>query len=242
MSVVPKLDIDQLVIEITRRCNMACPHCLRGDAGDADLSLDLLGELLDQVCHVTEVTFTGGEPSLAVPLMERAWDMLRERGIIPSGFFIATNGKRNQAGLALFALRCYRDCDDKPACAVALSDDPYHEGVEDGLVRGLACYSDSKERTGDGAWTIPAGRALEYDIGDGNPRRIQARFGPAMDDEGTVRVPTLYLSCNGMCFPECDLSYREMDDALDSPDDCPTEAVPVRGCAGRLAAMAREGA
>ena len=30
--------VESLVIEVTRRCNMRCEHCLRGDAQNLDIS------------------------------------------------------------------------------------------------------------------------------------------------------------------------------------------------------------
>jgi len=41
-----KIEIEDLVIETTRRCNMACPHCLRGPAQNADMPAKYLHDLL----------------------------------------------------------------------------------------------------------------------------------------------------------------------------------------------------
>ena len=37
----------ELGIELTRRCNEKCEHCLRGDAMDIDLSKEVIDALFD---------------------------------------------------------------------------------------------------------------------------------------------------------------------------------------------------
>jgi len=41
-----KYNVSNLMIEVTRRCNMCCDHCLRGDAQDLDLDIHLAKECL----------------------------------------------------------------------------------------------------------------------------------------------------------------------------------------------------
>ena len=38
---------------------------------------------------------------------------------------------------------------------------------------------------------------------------------------------TLYLSANGMLYPDCNLSYQNLDYAVTSPADCPVQSIPV---------------
>ena len=58
-----------LCLEITRRCNMACAHCLRGDAQNVDMSHEIIDRALENVLSIGSLTFTGGEPSLNVDAM-----------------------------------------------------------------------------------------------------------------------------------------------------------------------------
>lgn len=37
-----KIAIDDLILEVTRRCNMCCLHCLRGEAENLDADIDLI--------------------------------------------------------------------------------------------------------------------------------------------------------------------------------------------------------
>ena len=84
--------VEHLVIEITRKCNMACPHCLRGDAQELDIREEYMDRLLDKVLSISTVTFTDGEPSLNVAAMESFLAKCKRHRIKPQGFYLATNG------------------------------------------------------------------------------------------------------------------------------------------------------
>ena len=54
----------KVVIEVTRRCNMNCAHCLRGDAQNLDISIDVIDRFFDAFANgadISTITFTGGE-------------------------------------------------------------------------------------------------------------------------------------------------------------------------------------
>lgn len=51
-----ELYIKNLCIEITRRCNMHCAHCMRGDAESVDIPLRHISDLLRHVRHVHHLT------------------------------------------------------------------------------------------------------------------------------------------------------------------------------------------
>ena len=38
-DILSKVIFNTVIIEVTRRCNMSCPHCLRGDAQNVDMDL-----------------------------------------------------------------------------------------------------------------------------------------------------------------------------------------------------------
>lgn len=55
-----KLYIGALVLEVTRRCNMHCEHCLRGDTQNLDMQKEIVDKLLEQTESIFCVTFSGG--------------------------------------------------------------------------------------------------------------------------------------------------------------------------------------
>lgn len=224
-----KLLIDQLVVEVTRRCNLRCAHCLRRDARDVDLDERHVRTLLAQTAAIYSVTFTGGEPSLAVPVMRRFYELAAENGTVPSSFYVVTNGIENQLDLATCCLEMYAASDDREICGVALSVDDYHDvSRQDDVVRGLSFYRDDKEkfyslrtmrnepRLGHAdEWVIPAGRARDNDLGfaEFSPRK---NFSVDECDDNLL-VDMLYLACDGRVYPDCDLSYDAMDESPGIP-------------------------
>lgn len=89
-----KVYIKNLMLEVTRRCNMACPHCLRGEAQDMDVSFAVLENLLARVDGIRELVFTGGEPSLNPDAMLETLRLCRIHHIPVHTVWIATNGRR----------------------------------------------------------------------------------------------------------------------------------------------------
>ena len=64
------MTVDQLTLEVTRRCNMNCAHCLRGDAQCLDMSKEVVDKVLQDIDYISFLFFTGGEPSLNIPIMD----------------------------------------------------------------------------------------------------------------------------------------------------------------------------
>ena len=85
--------IDSLILEVTRRCNMCCPHCLRGDAENMDADIDLIPQIFEGITEVGTLTFSGGEPSLNTKYIMAVVDYVIEHGVRINGCFVATNAK-----------------------------------------------------------------------------------------------------------------------------------------------------
>ena len=64
-----KLSYKELAIEVTRRCNMQCSHCMRGHAENHTISKEVVDRLLDEVSVVGRLLLTGGEPFLEVSML-----------------------------------------------------------------------------------------------------------------------------------------------------------------------------
>lgn len=85
--------IKGLAIEVTRRCNLHCEHCMRGDAQNIDIPLSYIDKILDEpelIIH--RLVFSGGEPTLVSDIIIYTIEkIIRERKIILS-IHITTNG------------------------------------------------------------------------------------------------------------------------------------------------------
>lgn len=202
--------VQDLILEVTRRCNMACEHCLRGDAQNMDMSTEVVDQILEHCDSIGAVTFSGGEPSLNIPLIRYFFEKAEERNMLPTSFYVVTNGKENQFELATELLKWYPKMDDKECCGVALSIVAYHEEqeYESAYVKGLSFYRHDKEIS-EKDWPYPE----QYIIAEGraanwgrSSRRLNADFN-VMDDG----VEMLYVAANGSMIGDCDFSYDHVD-------------------------------
>jgi len=199
-----------LILEVTRRCNMCCEHCLRGDAENIDMQKETIDKILDLVDEIQSVVFSGGEPSLNLPLIQYFFDRAEQKGKFPGYFWLATNGKENQEELAMLALKAWIKSYEKELCGVALSVDAFHEPVLVNLLSGLSFYDDCKEQKVSGTdidkFVIRTGRAEENGLG-----RIPANMDNRIYIENGA-IETLYVSAKGQCVFNCNLPYFDIDE------------------------------
>ena len=139
-----EITLEHLTIETTRRCNMKCAHCLRGDAQNIDINLQHIDDLLDQVELVGQIFITGGEPTLNLDAMAYIADSLSMHGIPIYSFGVTTNAliyseqfieiiKRYKEMIDFSRNNCFSAkskhpiLDSIPTCTVGVSLDRYHE-------------------------------------------------------------------------------------------------------------------
>jgi|GEM_PF-6966186 len=134
-----RITIPNISIEVTRKCNLKCRHCCRGEAQNKDISPIYFDILLNQVNYIDHLTFTGGEPSLNTESMNLFIDKCVEKGVKIRWISIVTNG-----------IRITQDfvdvCDKMYSFAkldVCLSDDKFHleqKRYNDSLLRDKPYY------------------------------------------------------------------------------------------------------
>ena len=56
----------ELGIELTRKCNQKCSHCLRGPSENVDLSEEVIDSLFDNnnIYLIENLYLSGGEPTM----------------------------------------------------------------------------------------------------------------------------------------------------------------------------------
>lgn len=89
---IPKISFDYLVIEITRRCNLNCAHCLRGDPQELDISNKIIDNLLEQTETIYGLFLSGGEPTLNLETMRYILNRLQAFEIPLHSVELFTNG------------------------------------------------------------------------------------------------------------------------------------------------------
>ena len=211
-----KLCFDQLAIEVTRRCNMHCAHCLRGQAENKDLSPAYLHQLLDQTESIGSLTFTGGEPTLNLPIIEETLRYCKKNKIPVYDFYLVTNGKKITSRFLTLMIKWYAYClecgGDGECSGVALSKDIYHEPINphnETMLRGLGFYH-------------PEDKQNDYDkyppLNLGNARYLAQTHEPLRLDEidteregNNIRITdtTVTLTAEGDLLADCDYEYSD---------------------------------
>lgn len=214
------IHVGKLVIEVTRRCNMHCDHCLCGDAQEMDMQKATIDKILDKVDSIESVTITGGEPSLNIPLIRYFFEEAEKRGKLPGSFYIVTNGKAHMLDLAHLILDWYAKFEEPELCGVAISQDVFHEiewederNAPVNYLTGLSCYrpDDKKHDYNDwDEWVQSIGRAAENGLGRNTYRNAEGRLSVDIDDDMTD-IALLYVAATEKISGNCDMSFAEID-------------------------------
>ena len=84
--------LDNLYIEITRNCTIECEHCLRGDRENKNMSVETLDNILKQVKQVQILLLSGGEPLMAIDILEKLPKLIKKYKIRIGIIGIISNG------------------------------------------------------------------------------------------------------------------------------------------------------
>lgn len=214
-----------VAIEVTRRCNMKCAHCLRGDAQNMDITHEIIDKFLDGFgpgACIGSLLFTGGEITLNLDAIRYTLQAVKEREISVMSFYMVTNGKEISLidELVRVAIDWYVYADDNELTGLALSHDPFHEKLENWgeIKRTLSALSFFSSEDKDmykqsDIILTDEGRAKNL-VGFKKrapyisfPEIYETQNGE-LDISGSGR---LYLSSNGNIAPDCDMSYNHID-------------------------------
>lgn len=98
-------------LEITRRCNLRCTHCLRGPSHEDDgLVIDEVRQLVDQLAELgcMKLTFTGGEPFARpdfLAILEYAWQQRMASVVLTNGSLVTSAMAARLADLHVLELQ-----------------------------------------------------------------------------------------------------------------------------------------
>lgn len=212
-----------VAIEITRRCNMCCAHCLRGDAENVDIQEKYIDAFLDSFSgsrYIGTITFTGGEISLNIPAIRYTLKAVKERNISVGNFYMVTNGKAvdKMADLALASLEWWAYCDEKDddMCGLCISSDNFHEEIPSesaSILGGLKYNHDDKTTDFHEKYLLNEGRAKTLNSDwtlRREPRTPELVADCIGNDKNGINIDDgeLYLNAVGDVVVGCDWSYE----------------------------------
>jgi hypothetical protein len=212
-----KLNANTIIFEVTRRCNMHCAHCLRGDAQNIDMPLSVMDKALDYFDSVETVGFGGGEISIAPEKLDELLSITKAHNLHPASFYGVTNGKVVSDDFLLTMLRWYRTVmengGEPEMSGLAFSSDCFHEPIpaeNREILRGFSFFRENDKKTD---WNklplINEGRAKSL---IGYKKRELAMDGPEIDISGdAVTIDIAYVTCDGDVLCTCDAAYDDQE-------------------------------
>lgn len=87
-----KIKFEDLTIEITRKCQLKCAHCFRGDAQNLDIPYSVIDKVLEQVDHIEYLSLFGGEPLININGIRYVLEILKKNEIRLDQLEIISNG------------------------------------------------------------------------------------------------------------------------------------------------------
>lgn len=223
----------ELTLEITRKCNMQCPHCLRGDSQNRTITNELIGKCAVIFNDIGILTLTGGEPSLTPKSIEKIADCLDY-----NGWYVVTNGKFRMPdkdndeiytadyvferwGAFIYSIwKLNNNAKDNDTSCLAFSGDMFHENrgkTGQKMLDSLSEFAEfadvnitdhSKHYNYNSV--IGEGRGSDYNEEPDHNEMIMKKNSDAEYDpeNDCFSQLMLYVNINGKCFLSCDFSYE----------------------------------
>lgn len=87
-----KVYIQNLCMIVTNKCNLDCGHCLRGCKNGNNMTKDVIEATLNQTIGIENLCICGGEPTLALDVLEYIFSYIIDNKIFLEGVSITING------------------------------------------------------------------------------------------------------------------------------------------------------
>jgi len=86
------MNVENITLEITRRCTLDCEHCFRGDSQNINMSIQTLENIFCNIKSIDQLVITGGEPLIAINELEKLVELLRSNNVKKEIINLVTNG------------------------------------------------------------------------------------------------------------------------------------------------------
>ena len=209
------LNLKSLVLELTRKCNMQCLHCMRGKAEDISIGNGVIERLLLQTGRIDHLTITGGDPSLAYKSINNFTEMAKKLGRKIGHFYCLTNAKEYVSEFADALTRLYEICDNPEKCKLSVSMDQFHETFSEQALteyRRLPFYSIKEERKDiEEAAIIDRGNAKDNGLGRFDIDVPEYVFDLDLTKNDFMLGEQIYINVFGDILLDCDLAYENQE-------------------------------
>lgn len=129
--------LHDLAIETTRRCNMRCEHCMRGESQNIDITPELIDIIFDNknIKRIDYICFSGGEPTLNPNIIIYTLDKIIKENLNVVEVVMVTNGQIFNRDLleAFNRFNEYKNqnlLDKYESVRITFSNDKYHYPIK----------------------------------------------------------------------------------------------------------------
>ena len=213
-----KLQLNEFAIEITRKCNMKCAHCLRGEAQKRNIHKAYITKVLEDISSIGSLTITGGEPTLNIPAIRFILEELKRLKISVSNFYIVVNGRKSCQSLEflhlLIEMYMYQNYKDECLSMIQLSNDTYHTHPKEqkDSIQFLSMLSFFSLRDDEYKMSNIISEGRGYEIGGWKDLNYSKDIS-INEYEDIIEIDTMiYLNAKGQICNNCDYSYETQDE------------------------------
>lgn len=139
MVAMRKFKIYKIDIEITRKCQLNCRHCLRGYSQPIDIDKRAIDAFFSQCELIYVIEITGGEPLSNVSGIRYLLDTIKKYNVKVEQLFITTNGVSYSEEIAdllndfyeyIYSTNNLDDYKQRKMFHLYISNDKYHVGSD----------------------------------------------------------------------------------------------------------------
>ncbi len=205
------------ILELTRRCNMECKHCLRGAQRNEELPRKYVHDFFSRVDVIQSITLSGGEPSIAPHIIQEVAEEVTITGIDIQNFFIVTNGKEVSDDFLASVEAMKKVCSQNDKSHIEISNHMYNKGLTEKNVQRLKTLSIPVRNKYNSQLYFPY---VIYNEGYAKENKIGYREYPLpayrkkyidFDHEYLSKKIMLYLNTRGNVLYGCGWSYDSQE-------------------------------
>ena len=89
-----KISFLTLALQVTRRCNLRCDLCGKGEPQNIDITTEIIDKTFDEVqnYYISDLRLNGGETFLKPEMIVYILEQIEKRNIMVNRIFVFTNG------------------------------------------------------------------------------------------------------------------------------------------------------
>ena len=218
------MHVNTLTLELTRKCNLKCEHCLRGNAQNKSMSEQTMLQIFNHIDSVDTLSIGGGEPSLAIKELECLYNVLVQTNTQVQDIFLVTNGKKVSKPLIKSFAKLYSLLPYPEWSQFGISNDIYHVAERGYHVTPASYVDELYDPKNTDLHNLP--ESIFYTHLDGDRMKIFARgraknwgdnYDPYLDNirlnslsNPTVIDGEMYIAYDGTVVGDANMSYNDM--------------------------------